>query len=292
MEDLNQPFETTFELAEGGLQLGKDRPRPLDRNNIVEREAGHAGFKSTVHRVQYGTCGGQRACLVTFNFAFHWPPSRSRRFRSARITVYFGSEADTQDDSDYDSDDADIEIDGKEPSVVYLAPGLIYGRPQALHEEKTRNWELPISIQAPGGGPSVGVNLGGSTTANADRHVRMNIRGAKRSSNYSDIDDIAEWTITENSVQLDGIPPCFQAAVVLRWPATRDRVMASIVVEPEFDFSLLNLWYTYRLRQRRRDPICFDGKTSKGDAVDIGKDFSDKSFQWSTAVSVPTEYMV
>ncbi|KAH7028207.1 uncharacterized protein B0I36DRAFT_351617 [Microdochium trichocladiopsis] len=294
MDNLNESFETTFEIAEGSLQLGKDRPRPLDRNNVVEREAGHAGFRATVHRVQYGTCHGQRACLVTFNYAFRWPASQSRRFRSARITVYFGSEVGTKDNSDYnsDGDDDDDASDKNEPSIVYLVPALVYGEPKVRREETMWNWKLPISVQPPGGGPSGGMTIEREVKAAIDREMRMRVCGVKKSSNYSDIDDIAEWTITENSAQLDGIPPYFQAAVVLRWPANSDRVMASVVVEPEFDFSFSNMWYSYRLHQRRRDPICFDGKTSKGDPIDTGKDFSDTSFQWSAAISVPTEYGV
>jgi hypothetical protein len=62
-----------------------------------------------------------------------------------------------------------------------------------------------------------------------------------------------------------------------------------VSIEPDVAFSPFE---ALRLRQRRNDPIAFDGKTTKGDPVDGGKDFADKAFTWSEVIADPVEYQV
>ncbi|KAK3986593.1 hypothetical protein QBC44DRAFT_332943 [Cladorrhinum sp. PSN332] len=289
MEQLNGSFETTFQLASEEFLLGRDKRPALDRSNITSQDFSDATFVAKVSRVQYGTCDGKRACLVMFDFFFNWQAHSNRRFRSARISFLFKPAGLKQDGRS--SDDSDSEVDDEErPHIIFLMPWQVYGKPKTGQHQEGWKWGIGLSASTPIGlSPSANGEF--SSADEWPKDTRMSVQGYKKSSDDSDVEDMAVWTITANPKDLDAFPPCVQAAVVLRWPTAGD--CSGIKAEPKVVLgfeSFWTKWYQCLLRQRRIYPISFDGKISKGQAIGKGKDFGDASFDWSGSIDLPTEY--
>lgn len=280
MDNLNGFVESDFELDEAVPTLGRHTPLPPNRTNITQAQARAVSYKAVLHRVQYGTYKSQRACLFTFKFFFNFKPNTRERIVSAEIAIRFRRASDDSSTPTQDDDEVG-------PHIVQLRPSLFHGVAKVANEVKGWKTDLSVGVQVPGIGPTIAIQPGYQKSIAAEREVRMTISGRTTSSTGDDLDDTALWTLVENTVQRDGILPRFQAAVVLCWPSTTDRVTANVSIEPEVAFSPLE---AFRLRQRRNDPLAFDGKTAKGDPVDAGKDFADEAFTWSKVIADPVEY--
>jgi hypothetical protein len=285
LSNLNTSVESDFELAEETLSLGPQRPAPPDRSTIVQSEAGNASFRAELERVQYGTYKGQPACLLTFTFLFYFNGQSRLRFQSAKITIRFRRERSATASRQVVDDDDD---DG--PHILQLAPFRVYGELKNRTEQRTLKVAAPVGFQTPVAGFHADVVPSIEKSVTEERTFRLSIQGGRRSTMDTDNDDLAFWHMNENAVQRDGILPRLQTAIVLRWPSGGDLVLANVRVAPEFSFSVRHALQL--LRQRRDDPIAFDGKAPKGDPVNVGTDFADKAFDWSKVLDNPTEYQV
>ncbi|GKZ24838.1 hypothetical protein AbraIFM66951_005125 [Aspergillus brasiliensis] len=297
MEYLNSSFDTRFELPEEEPSLGKKSLRI--RDIISHQEARNTGFTVKLDRVQYGTYKKQRACLISFKFLFFWPRNTNIRIKFARITIRFCRVATLavyehqEDDDESDEDDIDI---GNVPGIICLLPERIYGEPDSETRETTTGGKLSVSGPAPS--PAGGcIEVSRGTQATRILKQRMSIEARMKNSAYKlhGPMDTAIWSVAENSIQRDGIPPNVHAGLVLRWPASGGHVLANITVEPELGYPLYEPWQVrtaLKLRQQCKDPIAFDGETAKNDPVEDGKDFGDESFDWTRAVTNQAEYSV
>jgi hypothetical protein len=290
MENLNGSVESEFEFVKPAPTLGRHEPLRADRNKIIAKEAGKSGYKATVERVQYGTYEDLPACLLTFAFQFWFARNTWKRFHSAEITIRFSEGLDAAlpcTSSWLEADDDDNKkTDG--PHIFLLVPWLIYGAlsPQTL--SSTSKIDATMAFPIPGGVPSV--TAGKEKCYTETRNERMTIAGRKISTTNPNLEDTAVWSIRENTVERNGIPDHFQAAVVLRWPSLDKPVVARVKVAPQVVFSVRDTFD--KLRPRRSDPISFDGRTPKGDPVEPGKNFADESFDWSRVAKNPAEYSV
>ena len=300
MDIINEDRENSFKLDCGGYQLGSTSSKPassVDTTTITAKHIGDTFYRVLLDRVQYGTAKGKKACLITFTFEFDFRRNTIGRFKSAQAIVYFKPIADAalklpyrppEDDEEDDDDDDDDELDTQSlPHIIRILPISVYGKPTIVEKEDGWNVQTTLGIGMPVSASGV-VARNGKTVMT--REERMSIEGYKRGARQRlDGDDVAIWKMHENSALQDGIPLRFQAAVVLRWPATGG-IVASVDVKTEVVFSFSHA--ISRLLAKDEHPIAFDGQTPRGEGIELGKDFEDKDFNWTKAIMLPTEYEV
>lgn len=287
---INRSIESDFE-PDDAPTLAEPDPYSPNRTTISAMKSGDTSYQALVERVQYGTYRNQRACLLVFTFLFRFKDKSLYRFESTLIRIRFRR---VPNSCSLPLDEkTDEELDEHErlcPHILQLVPALFYGAASEKKIETSKKLEGSIGTQVPG--VPVGGGLKPEVTRSTTRtqEVRMTIKGEILSGKKnSDVSEIASWKITENDVQRDGVPPRFQTAVVLRWPASGDPVLANVSVRPQVASFAYPVW---RVRQHplRTDPIGFDGKTPRGQPVNPGKDFADETFDWAAVIKDPTEY--
>lgn len=297
MDIINRDFESGFKLESSGYQLGGKPSQPpvlVNRSTVTSREIGETFYQVSLHRVQYGTFKAEKASLITFNVAFDFRGNTRGRFTSATVTASFASISEDALQRPYqETEDDDLEGDGgtktlSRPHILRIIPRSIYGNPSPQAISKQWDLKVNLGISEPTTGAAAGVTAGFGVGENVSRDARMSIIGSKRGSRgRQDGDDIAVWVLEENSVQRDGIPHSFQVAVVLKWPA-QGGVVAFVDVKTKVEFSVSHLLAS--LRPKKEYPVAFDGKTLRGDGIELDKDFDDATFDWAKAIELPAEY--
>ncbi|KAH7028568.1 hypothetical protein B0J12DRAFT_325668 [Macrophomina phaseolina] len=278
MDHLND-IRLEFELPEEEARLGRTQPLSPDRSLVTQQRVGDTVVKATVNRVQYGTYSGKPACIVGLTFFFGFNGDTHGRFKSAGIEVRFSRAHGAHEP----------EEDSHRIHIAQLGPREVWGAPTATEIEQTTGVTMTVGGQAPAGGLSASIDPNIQRVYRTTVFKYRSIEGYTTSSHDSDEENVAVWKLKENAAQKDGIFPEFQGAAIILLPETGVGAEAVLHVTPKVAFSLNPLTY-FKLKQRRRDPIRFDGKTSKGEPVDQGKDFAEKDFSWPRVFQVPTEY--
>lgn len=279
MNDLNNDIELEFELCDEEAQLSGRQPLSPDRSVVTVQKIGDTVVKAAIDRVQYGTYEGASACFVLFAFEFGFNGNTHGRFKSALVQV-----STSRIISPPQPEEERYKI-----HIAQLAPVEVWGIPKPLGIEDTKSINMSLGGKAPGGGPELAItpSIQRLSTRTPDKY--RSIYGQRYSANDADEENIALWKLKENKVQKDGIFPRFQGVIIILLPKDGTGVQAVVDVSPKVAFSLNPLKY-FKLRQRRHDPIRFDGKTTKGQPVDQGIDFADKDHHWTQLLELPTEY--
>ncbi len=167
------------------------------------------------------------------------------------------------------------------PKILLFIPKMIYGDPR--DETRTKERSLGGSIgagMAAGANASIDASRTTSVTQSGER--RMRIQGQKYGPMDPEIDDTAEWTLEENSVQKNGILNSFTCALIIDWPdALQEKgIHVMCTVKPQLASSLVSR--VLKLRPVRVNPIGLDGKTALGVQFAKGKDLGDPDVPWDS----------
>lgn len=283
---VNQDVETEFEFDKtAGTTLGGIKNRgKTNREKVTAASIKHTSFKCTLARVQYGTYDFKPACLIEFDFWFHFENKSKSRLRctTAFIEIVFTKTADENFTTPpgYSPDD--------DPVVVLFGPAKVWGLMKSALEKQTHLLMAPFMIKS--SGVDTGIQYVNSHESEIQVDHRMNIQGSTVGDAEHSRDNIVRWKLDENEAQKDGIVHQFRAVVVVSLPPGERRMKAKVKVKPTVQFSLNPA--RWLLSQTNDDPIYFDGVTNKGRPLEGLADFHDPSFDWAQAVKVPTEYQV
>lgn len=287
MEDsVNQDIETEFEFDKtASTTLGGIKNKgKTNREKVTAASIKHTSFKCTLDRVQYGTYDSAPACLIEFDFWFHFENRSKSRLRctTASIEIIFTKTADknfTPLPNPSPDDD---------PVVVLFGPAKVWGLVKSVTEKQTHLLMLPFLLRTTG--LETGIQYVNTNHSEIEVDHRMNIQGSTIGDAEHSRDNIVRWKLDENEAQKDGIVHQFRAVVVVLLPPGDGRMKAKVTVKPTVKFSLNPA--RWLLRQTGDDPIYLDGTTNKGKALEGLVDFHDPNFDWAQTVKVPTEYQV
>lgn len=285
-QSVNQDIETEFEFDKtAGTTLGGIKNKgKTNREKVTAASIKHTSFKCILDRVQYGTYDLKPACLIEFDFWFHFENKSKSRLRctTAFIEIVFTKTTDEKFTPlpNHSPDD--------DPVVVLFGPAKVWGLMKSVTEKQTHLLMIPFLIKS----DSIDTGIKYVNTHQSENVVdhRMNIQGSTIGDAEHSRDNIVRWKLDENEAQKDGIVHQFRAVVVVLLPPGDGRMKAKVTVKPTVNFSLNPA--RWLLRQKSDDPVYLDGATSKGRPLEGLADFHDPSFDWAQAVKIPAEYQV
>ncbi|KAJ9643583.1 hypothetical protein H2201_007955 [Coniosporium apollinis] len=156
----------------------------VNREKIVQEDIRNTKFKAVLSSVTYGTFDSAPACLVVFDFSFHFPVHSRSRFTYAGIAVKFGQATGATFPK------IDPYNPKKDPIIRVFAPVEVWGQAKVKQEHTTWALSIPIVASTPFGG-EVGVEVGGGVNKNVDTDHRMTMAGMK----YSDDDHLGDSVV-------------------------------------------------------------------------------------------------
>lgn len=282
---VNQDIQTEFELDKtAGTTLGGIKNKgKTNREKVTAASIKHTSFKCTLDRVQYGTYDSAPACLIEFDFWFHFENTSKSRLRctTAFIEIVFTQTTDSNFTPPATAAPDD------DPAVVLFGPAKVWGLTKSVTEKQTHLVMLPFLIKSTG--VDMGVQYVNTRESELEVDHRMNIQGSTVGDAEHSRDNIVRWKLDENEAQKDGIVHQFRAVVVVLLPPG-GRMKAKVTVKPTVKFSLNPA--RWLLKQTSDDPVYLDGVTNKGRALDGLVDFHDPGFDWTQSIKIPTEYQV
>lgn len=285
-KQVNQDIQTEFEFDKtAGTTLGGIKNKgKTNREKVTAASIKRTSFKCTLDRVQYGTYDSAPACLIEFDFWFHFENTSKSRLRctTAFIEIVF---TQTADNSFTPPPNAAPDDD---PVVVLFGPAKVWGLMKSVTEKQTHILMLPFLIKSTG--VETGVQYVNTQQSQLEVDHRMNIQGSTIGDAEHSRDNIVRWKLDENEAQKDGIVHQFRAVVVVLLPPGDGRMKAKVTVKPTVKFSLNPA--RWLLKQTSDDPVYLDGLTSKGKPLQGLADFHDPAFDWAQAIKVPMEYQV
>ncbi|KAF2188397.1 hypothetical protein K469DRAFT_748696 [Zopfia rhizophila CBS 207.26] len=215
MDELLSPRTITLEVDSSGGQLGAKVTKEIAESaQRAESLDFHKwGVRADVTSVQQGIFRGKPACLIVFEFRFLFDDNgSSNRLSEAKITATFQPPQDNSQQSVFNGTALGA---NNYPVVKLYCPKLVEG-PVSV-EKHTKGTEVSVSLGGRGSlpaKPDVGIARSGEVEYLKD--YRMQIKGKRWSSPGLEQDNMAIWTVLENSKQGDGIPPDFKSAVLLQ----------------------------------------------------------------------------
>jgi hypothetical protein len=188
------------------LAAGSQRAESLDFHKW--------GVRADILGLYHGTFEGKPASVVSFEFRFLFDDGGSGRFSEAKIVTTF-ERLRKADKTSTSGKTNRLENDDDEPVVKLFAPKLIDG-PVSVGKRNTET-----SIYASVGGPDTlpikpEIGISRSNGVEYLKDYKMQIKGKRWSSPGHETDNMAIWTLLENSKQGDGIPLDFRAAVLVQ----------------------------------------------------------------------------
>jgi hypothetical protein len=215
MDDFEASSSVSFEVDSSSGQLGSKPPKEItEGSQRAESLDFHRwGIRADILSLSHGSFQKKPASLISFNFRFLFDDGGSRgRFSEAKIVTTFQSlPRDENTPSTVPTGGANDAV----PIVKLFGPKLIDG-PVTIG---SHNDQMVYSATI--GGPDtlpVKPEIGISRSNGVEylKDYKMQIKGRSWSTPGLEHDNMAIWTLLENSKQGDGIPLDFRAAVIIQ----------------------------------------------------------------------------
>lgn len=234
----------TFEFDSEQQELGQknDSEQDYNRPKIAQRDLGDLSTIATLTSVQWGTWGGDSACLMCVRVQFQKGLHKLLRFGQALIVIQYSCRPPGATAND--------------PRVVDYGPKSLRAKP--TEEDRTWWYDINFSAKAPAGPVSLGPGVNGGKNGKFARKYAAEVTIDDWSPRTHRFPNCVKCYLKEDPKQADGVPCELNMAVIIQ---ASGPCQATVVVRAGNIFNLLATPWT------RDDPVLLKPGVNYGTQV-------------------------